>query len=88
MLLVTTEYPPYGSGIANAVHSIKKNLIESSVNVDVLSPTGGDFTVSRISPRLNGLLGLVFFWEQVPRYIKKSEKTRNWMCQSIQFFFL
>jgi len=71
ILLVTSEYPPYGSGIANAVYEIKKHMSRKSARVSVLSRQGADMNVTSLFEILPGLPGLLPFWEQVARLIPK-----------------
>jgi len=71
ILLVTPEYPPYGSGIANAVYTLRSHLLKKGVDVDVLSQEGADINITNTFNGLLGLPGLVPFWQKTADYIAK-----------------
>jgi glycosyltransferase involved in cell wall biosynthesis len=65
ILLITPEYPPYGSGISNAVFMIQKYMLKEGIHVDVLTRQNkGVFG-------LPGLSGLIPFWLHVTSYASK-----------------
>jgi glycosyltransferase involved in cell wall biosynthesis len=74
ILLVTSEYPPYGSGIANVVHALEKRLIQKGQHCKVLSRKGADFNISTPLDRFPGIIGLIPFWQQAAKYISKNTK--------------
>lgn len=69
ILLVTPEYPPYGSGIANAVYSIKMYLQKKGVKVDVLSQRGADINLNSMFRFFPGISSLIPFWQKAANYI-------------------
>lgn len=71
ILMVTSEYPPYGSGIANAVYIIRKYLQSEGIKVTVLSKKGADINIERKIYQLPGLAGLTFFWQDALKFITK-----------------
>ena len=71
ILLVTPEYPPYGSGIANVVYTLRSYLLKKGVDVDVLSQGGADINITNTFNGLPGLAGLVPFWQKAAHYIAK-----------------
>jgi len=68
LLLVTPEYPPYGSGIANAVHKIVNHLSKHGVVTMVVSRKGGDVNISTLFDDLPGIFGLISFWQRAIKY--------------------
>lgn len=71
ILLVSPEYPPYGSGIANAVYALRGKLLKKGVNVDVLSRGDADINITNAFTSLPGLVGLIPFWQQTADFISK-----------------
>jgi len=71
ILLVSHEYPPYGSGIANAVYALRRELLKKGVNVDVLSQGGAEINITNAFTNLPGLAGLIPFWQQAVDYISR-----------------
>jgi glycosyltransferase involved in cell wall biosynthesis len=68
ILLVTAEYPPYGSGIAKVVFRLRNQMLKKGLTIDVLTPRG-DITNALIS--LFGLVRVVPFWEDAANIIAK-----------------
>ena len=71
ILLITPEYPPYGSGIANVVYTIQNHLLKKGIHVSVLSQKGADITVSNPFISLPGLASLIPFWQKAVNYASK-----------------
>ena len=71
ILLVTSEYPPYGSGIANVIYSIQARMLKRGVKVDVLSRGGANINVNNAFNALPGLASLIPFWQKAADYIIK-----------------
>jgi glycosyltransferase involved in cell wall biosynthesis len=71
ILLVTQEYPPYGSGIANAVYRLRQQIVKEGVGVDILCPEEADISAASLFLRLGGLGGKIPFWQQIGRCIAK-----------------
>ncbi len=71
ILLVSSEYPPYGSGIANVVYALRGQLLKKGINVDVLSRGGADINITNSFTILPGLAGLIPFWQKVANYVSK-----------------
>ncbi|NLX48636.1 MAG: glycosyltransferase family 4 protein [Methanospirillum sp.] len=68
LLVCAFEYPPHGSGIANAAQSVVEELQKLGVDVTVCSPTGPDIVIG--NPRLIRdlpLVGLLQYWGGVER---------------------
>jgi glycosyltransferase involved in cell wall biosynthesis len=70
--MVTPEYPPYGSGIANVVLALEKRLIERGIYLKVLSRKGADFNISTPLDRFPGMISLIPYWQQAAKYISKN----------------
>ena len=71
ILLVTPEYPPYGSGIANVVCTLRDHMLKKNVNVNVLTRGGGDINTTSSFDILPGIAGLVPFWQKVANHVAK-----------------
>lgn len=71
ILLVSSEYPPYGSGIANVVYALRGQLLKKDINVDVLSREGADINITNAFTGFPCLANLIPFWQQVADYISK-----------------
>jgi glycosyltransferase involved in cell wall biosynthesis len=66
---VTSEYPPYGSGIANVVLALEKRLAKRGQFIKVLSRKGANYNISTSFDKFPGLAGLLPFWQQATKYI-------------------
>lgn len=68
ILICTSEYYPYGSGVANVAYSVVEQLKKMGVECTVCSPTGPDIQI----PCLKGCgrLSLIHFWHNVGKYFK------------------
>ncbi|MGB9614663.1 MAG: glycosyltransferase [Fervidobacterium sp.] len=69
VLLVTPEYLPYGSGIANVVYALRGYMLKKGINVDILSRGGADVNIANSFNVFPGLAGLVPFWQQAVDYM-------------------
>jgi glycosyltransferase involved in cell wall biosynthesis len=87
ILLVTQEYPPYGSGIADAVYRLQTELLKADVRVDILFPHAGGMSVSDAFLKLNGLAGKIPFWQQITEkiYRKAGEYDAVWLHSPLMF---
>jgi len=80
LLVCATEYHPYGSGIANVVYNVVEHLKNQGVECTVCSPTGPDIRLgSKKLIEKAGILGMLYYWHQVSRYIKKNEYDALWL---------
>jgi len=79
ILVCTSEYYPYGSGIANVVYNVVNQFKKMEVNCTVCSPTGPDIKVgsSKMIQEF-GILGLLNYWFQVFRYFKENNFDVMW----------
>jgi glycosyltransferase involved in cell wall biosynthesis len=72
ILIVTHEYYPKGSGIANLVFEIRKNLEKKGNTVKICSPYGPDFKVgSEKLIHYMGGIGILFYWRNVSKFLNK-----------------
>jgi 1,2-diacylglycerol 3-alpha-glucosyltransferase len=71
LLVCTTEYYPYGSGIANVAYNVVEKLKEKRVDCVVCSPTGPDiFLGNKEIISKFGRIGLLYFWFKVSKFFK------------------
>jgi len=75
ILIISQEYYPKGSGIANVVHNLKKSMETSGNDVDICSPTGPDYKIGKADLLIEkaGGLGIAYFWYKVGKLLKKLE---------------
>ncbi|WP_214019934.1 glycosyltransferase family 4 protein [Methanoculleus sp.] len=71
LLVCTTEYYPYGSGIANVAYNVVQQLEKKGVECTVCSPTGPDITIESVSGY--GRLSLVHYWYKVSKYFQNRQ---------------
>jgi glycosyltransferase involved in cell wall biosynthesis len=71
VLLVTQEYPPFGSGIANAVCELQKTLIEQGFQAYTLSNRGADINVQSTFQFFPGMSGTIPVWINLAKYVSK-----------------
>lgn len=71
VLLVSSEFPPYGSGIANAVRSIQAHMLRIGTEVNVLSSGWADISMNSTLNSVPGIFGLISFWERAAHYLAK-----------------
>jgi glycosyltransferase involved in cell wall biosynthesis len=80
LLVCTTEYFPYGAGIANVVYNIVEQLKGMGIECTVCSPTGPDIRLgSRALIQKTGIAGLLNYWQQVSRYFKDNDYDVVWL---------
>jgi len=87
ILVVTQELPSFGSGIANVVDAIRRQLSLKHVSVEILSQKGADINISGdfgVST-LPGAFGLIPFWQKTTRYILKNKDKYDliWLHQPL-----
>lgn len=80
LLVCTTEYFPYGAGIANVVYNVVEQLKEKGVECTVCSPTGPDIKLgSQSLIQKTGIIGLLYYWYQVSRFFKDNDYDVVWL---------
>lgn len=86
LLICTTEYYPYGSGIANVAYNVVEQLKKMSVDCTVCSPMGPDIKLgsARMIEKF-GILGLVYYWYRVSKYFKKNDFDIMWLHNPLLF---
>lgn len=75
LLVCTTEFYPYGSGIANVAYNITEHLKRKGVDCYICSPTGPNFFLG--SQRLIakfGRIGILYYWYCVSSKFKKNNQ--------------
>lgn len=80
ILVCTSEYYPYGSGIANVAHNIVEQLNKMGVSCVVCSPNGPDIKIgrSKLIERF-GIIGLLYYWYKVANYFKDNDCDVAWL---------
>ena len=80
VLVCATEYYPEGSGIANVAYNVVKELEKIGIECTVCSPSGPDIVLgdSSLIKRF-GILGMIWYWHQVSRYIKANDYDVAWL---------
>jgi len=77
IVVCTSEYPPYASGIGNVAYRMVKEFEKSGHTCTVCSPTGPDIKLGSYRLiRRSGGLGLLHFWWQVSRHF--AGKSARW----------
>lgn len=80
LLVCASEYPPYGSGIANAVYNVVEYLKGQGVECTVCTPTGPDIKLGDWNLILKtGIIGLLNYWYQVSRHFKENNYDVVWL---------
>jgi len=83
LLVCTYEYFPNGSGIANVVYNIVRELEKKGVDCTVCSPTGPDIRLgNRRLIAKTGILGLMDFWLKVSK-LDMTKYDAVWLNQPI-----
>jgi 1,2-diacylglycerol 3-alpha-glucosyltransferase len=83
LLVCTYEYFPHGSGIANVVYNIVRELEKQGVDCTVCSPTGPDIKLgSRRLIEKTGILGMMDYWLKVSG-LDMSKYDAVWLNQPI-----
>lgn len=73
LLVCSSEYPPhYSSGIGNVAYNLVDIFKDKGIDCAVCSPNGPDIKLgsSKIID-CTGILGLIYYWNQAGRYIKR-----------------
>ena len=85
LLICTTEYPPWGSGIANVVYNMVNELKKRDVDCCVCSPIGPDIKIGNVKLiEKFGRLGLLYYWFKVRKILKnKSDFDLVWLHQPL-----
>lgn len=89
ILICTFEAPPKGSGIANVVRSVVDVFKEKGHECTICSPTGPDIQLgNQAYIEKFGGLGLLYFWENARKYIKKNSFKYDyiWLQQPLFIF--
>jgi glycosyltransferase involved in cell wall biosynthesis len=80
LLICTTEFYPYGAGIANVVYNVFIQLKNMGVECTVCSPIGSDIQLgSRILIQKTGIIGLLYYWYQTTRFFKDNNYDIVWL---------
>jgi glycosyltransferase involved in cell wall biosynthesis len=80
LLVCASEYPPYGSGIANAVYNVVEHLKRQGVECTVCTPTGPDIKLGDWNLILKtGIIGLLNYWYRVSRHFKENNYDVVWL---------
>jgi 1,2-diacylglycerol 3-alpha-glucosyltransferase len=80
ILVCASEYYPYGSGIANVTFNVVEQFKKQGITCIVCSPTGPDIKLgNRYLIQKTGILGLLYYWYQVSRFIKNNEFDAVWL---------
>ena len=80
LLICATEYPPYGSGIANVTYNVVERLKAQGIECTVCSPTGPDVNLgSQKLIEKTGILGMIYYWFQVSQHLKKNYYDAVWL---------
>ena len=95
VLVCSTEYPPYTSGIGNVAYNIVEQLKKIEVDCTVCSPYGPDINIGngKLTEK-SGIPGLLIFWNKVSKYCKKNPYDILWLHNplllrnlSFQYYF-
>ena len=66
ILLITPEYPPYGSGIANVCYMLRENMLKRGVNIHILSKRNK--VINTAVSKFPGIASLIPFWQRAVDY--------------------
>ncbi len=86
VLVCTSEYYPYGSGIANVAYNVVEQLKKMGIECAVCSPTGPDVVImSQKYKNKFGGFGLIFFWYKVSKFFKGKQSKYDgvWLHQPL-----
>lgn len=80
ILICSSEYYPYGSGIANVAYNVAEQFKKLGINVTICSPTGPDIKLgsSKMIDKF-GIFGLIFYWYRVSQYFKQNDYDGVWL---------
>jgi len=80
LLVCTSEYFPYGSGIANVTYNVVEQLKKKGVECTICSPTGPDIILgSKTLIKKTGIIGLLYYWICVSFYFKDNSYDIVWL---------
>jgi glycosyltransferase involved in cell wall biosynthesis len=80
ILVCSTEYPPSGSGIGNVVYNVIVQLRKKGIECTICSPAGPDIKLGYQGLiKKFGILGLLYFWYQVSRFVKDNNYDAVWL---------
>jgi 1,2-diacylglycerol 3-alpha-glucosyltransferase len=80
LLICSTEFHLYGSGIAKVVYNVVEHLKEQGVECVICSPKGPDVSLGSWELILKtGIVGLLNYWHQVALYLKKNDYDILWL---------
>ena len=72
ILVCSSEYPPYGSGIGNVVCNVIVQFRKKGIECTICSPSGPDIHLgSHELINKFGFLGLLYYWYQVTLFFNK-----------------
>ncbi len=76
ILMITHEYYPKGSGIANVVYNLNKSMTRQGHKVHVCSPIGPDIKIDNTYNKIEkfGGFGIAIFWYKVGKILKELSK--------------
>jgi 1,2-diacylglycerol 3-alpha-glucosyltransferase len=89
ILVCSSEYPPFGSGIANVAYNVVEQLRKKGIECTICSPTGPDIRLGSRELISNfGFLGLLYYWYQVSQFFnKKNAYDVVWLHNPYFIFF-
>jgi len=74
VLVCSSEYPPFGSGIANVAFNVVEQLRKKGIECTICSPTGPDIHLgSRVLINNFGFLGLMYYWFRVTLFFNRND---------------
>ncbi|WP_440946591.1 glycosyltransferase family 4 protein [Methanosarcina sp. T3] len=80
VLICATEYYPDGSGIANVMYNVVRELEGMGVEYTICSPTGPDIKLGDLDHiKKYGILGMLQYWYQVSRHLESNDYDVAWL---------
>ncbi len=89
ILICASEYPThtFSSGIGNVTYNLVEQLKKKGVNCIVCSPVGPDVVLGSMQLiQKTGILGLLYFWACVIKYIKTEDYDIIWLHSPLPLF--
>ena len=87
ILVCATEYPPDGSGIANAIFGIINATNKEKADFVICSPSGPDILIGSTNLiQKTGILGLLYFWFRVGFLLKEDKWDIIWLHNPLPLF--
>jgi 1,2-diacylglycerol 3-alpha-glucosyltransferase len=87
ILVCASEYYPYGSGIANVAYNLVERLKKQGIDCTVCSPTGPDIVLGSFNLiQKTGIIGLLYFWNCIAFFLKKSDYDIIWLHNPLLIF--